>query len=61
LPRSAVIAEEFVVGIAITNHVQRPEPAALASTLETLAARFGNRLITRSMHPPAASASICAT
>jgi D-lactate dehydrogenase (cytochrome) len=34
------------VGTTITNHLRRPEPQALASTLEALAARFGNRLIT---------------
>ena len=28
------------------NHLKRPEPQALASTLQALAARFGNRLIT---------------
>ncbi len=32
---------------ALTNHdLKRPEPQALASTLDKLAARFGNRLIT---------------
>ena len=30
----------------ITHNLKRPEPQALASTLEALAARFGNRLIT---------------
>jgi D-lactate dehydrogenase (cytochrome) len=30
----------------ITNHLKRPEPQALASALEALAAGFGNRLIT---------------
>src|ERR1700709_850044 len=30
----------------MTNHLKRPEPQALASTIESLAARFGNRLIT---------------
>ncbi len=30
----------------ITNNLTRPEPQALASALEALAARFGNRLIT---------------
>src|ERR1700727_1055062 len=39
-------AEEIVLGITPTNHVKRPEPQALASALEALAARFGNRLIT---------------
>jgi D-lactate dehydrogenase (cytochrome) len=34
------------LGITITNHLKRPEPQALAATLEALAARFGNRLIT---------------
>ena len=29
-----------------TNDLKRPEPRALAGTLEALAARFGNRLIT---------------
>ena len=28
------------------NHLKRPEPQALASTLQALAARFGNRLMT---------------
>src|SRR5262249_26829607 len=32
--------------MTITNNPQRPEPKALASALESLAARFGNRLIT---------------
>src|ERR1700726_423291 len=30
----------------MTNNPKRPEPQALVSTLEALAARFGNRLIT---------------
>ncbi len=30
----------------ITNHPKRPEPQALESAIEALAARFGNRLIT---------------
>src|SRR5438105_13105772 len=34
------------VGTTITNNPPRPEPKALASALEQLAARFGNRLIT---------------
>ena len=34
------------MGITITNHLKRPEPQALAATVEALAARFGNRLIT---------------
>ena len=34
------------MGITITNNLKRPEPQALASTVEALAARFGNRLIT---------------
>ena len=29
-----------------THDLRRPEPQALASTLERLAARFGNRLVT---------------
>ena len=29
-----------------TENLKRPEPKALASTLEQLAARFGNRLVT---------------
>src|ERR1700675_2745492 len=32
--------------MTITSNLKRPEPQALASTLEALAARFGNRLIT---------------
>src|ERR1700685_4305731 len=32
--------------MTITNNPKRPEPQALAGTLEALAARFGNRLIT---------------
>src|ERR1700709_2098029 len=35
----------FCVGIA-TSTLKRPEPAALKSTIEALAARFGNRLVT---------------
>src|SRR6266851_3432820 len=34
------------VGLTITNNLKRPEPQALAATVEALAARFGNRLIT---------------
>ncbi|MHC2373764.1 hypothetical protein ACVIQT_008412 [Bradyrhizobium diazoefficiens] len=34
------------MGTTITNNPPRPEPKALASALEQLAARFGNRLIT---------------
>jgi hypothetical protein len=34
------------LGTTITNHLQRPEPQAMAATIEALAARFGNRLIT---------------
>src|SRR5579872_1628429 len=30
----------------ITNNLKRPEPQALAATIDALAARFGNRLIT---------------
>ena len=33
------------MGVTVTN-LKRPEPQALASTVEALAARFGNRLIT---------------
>src|ERR1700737_2149744 len=36
----------YRLGKTITNNLTRPEPQALASTIETLAARFGNRLIT---------------
>src|SRR5260370_18122141 len=32
--------------MTITDNLKRPEPQALASTIEALAARFGNRLIT---------------
>jgi D-lactate dehydrogenase (cytochrome) len=34
------------LGITIANHLKRPEPQALASAVQALAARFGNRLIT---------------
>ena len=34
------------MGPIITNNPQRPEPKALAAALESLAARFGNRLVT---------------
>ncbi len=34
------------MGITITNNVKRPEPQAVISAIEALAARFGNRLIT---------------
>ena len=34
------------MGTTITNNPPRPAPKALASALEQLAARFGNRLIT---------------
>src|SRR3981081_441058 len=36
----------YRLGITITNNLKRPEPRALASAVEALAARFGNRLIT---------------
>src|SRR5712692_6019207 len=36
----------YRLGITTTNNLQRPEPRALAATVEALAARFGNRLIT---------------
>src|SRR3982750_4464790 len=36
----------MTVGTTITNNPPRPAPKALASALEQLAARFGNRLIT---------------
>ena len=32
--------------MTISGSVKRPEPQALASAIEALAARFGNRLIT---------------
>ncbi len=32
--------------MTVANNLKRPEPQALASTIEALAARFGNRLIT---------------
>src|SRR5260221_3159767 len=35
----------FHVAILV-NNLKRPEPKALATTLEKLAARFGNRLVT---------------
>src|SRR6185503_16098823 len=38
--------EEFGVATTMTGSVKRPEPQALASAIEALAARFGNRLIT---------------
>ena len=34
------------MGATVTNNLTRPEPQALANTIEALAARFGNRLIT---------------
>lgn len=34
------------MGTTITSHVQRAEPKAVAATIEALAARFGNRLVT---------------
>ncbi len=34
------------MGTTITNNLTRPEPQVLANTIEALAARFGNRLIT---------------
>src|SRR6266404_4876875 len=36
----------YRLGTTITNHLQRPEPQAMAATIEALALRFGNRLIT---------------
>jgi D-lactate dehydrogenase (cytochrome) len=40
------LREDFRVGVTVTNNLQRPEPQALASAIEALAARFGNRLVT---------------
>src|SRR5258705_281391 len=40
------MSEEFCVAMTISGNEKRPEPQALASTIEALAARFGNRLIT---------------
>ena len=34
------------MAMTISGSVKRPEPQALASAIEALAARFGNRLIT---------------
>ena len=34
------------MNITIAENLKRPEPKALASALEALAARFGNRLVT---------------
>ena len=34
------------MAVSNKNNLKRPEPQALASTVEALAARFGNRLIT---------------
>lgn len=34
------------MAMTISNNPKRPEPQALASAVEALAARFGNRLIT---------------
>jgi D-lactate dehydrogenase (cytochrome) len=39
------VPEKFHVAAPVQN-LKRPEPGALATTLESLAARFGNRLIT---------------
>ena len=39
-------AEDIVLAAPTPHNLKRPEPQALASTLEALAARFGNRLIT---------------
>src|SRR3984893_11870362 len=38
--------EDMALGITTANNLKRPEPKALAATIEALAARFGNRLIT---------------
>src|ERR1043165_6397246 len=45
LPRS-FDQEGNDVGLSVTQNLPRPEPQALASTIEALAARFGNRLVT---------------
>ncbi|MEA2885060.1 MAG: hypothetical protein QOH32_4316 [Bradyrhizobium sp.] len=34
------------MGLSVPHHLARPEPQALASAIEALAARFGNRLVT---------------
>jgi len=53
------------LGITMTNPLPRPEPQALQATIEALAARFGNRLITsqavRDQHADAALISNEAT
>src|ERR1700730_16906210 len=38
--------EDMALGITISSNLTRPEPQALKSAVEALAARFGNRLIT---------------
>src|SRR3954462_4541835 len=45
LPRSSR-REEIKLGLSVTHNLARPEPQALASAIEALAARFGNRLVT---------------
>src|SRR6266700_2232800 len=45
LPRSPRIREDFLA-TTMSEYLQRPEPRALASAVEALAARFGNRLVT---------------
>src|SRR3954452_23320494 len=44
LPRSFERGDH--VGPSVSQNLPRPDPAALAHTIEALAARFGNRLIT---------------
>src|SRR6202000_1440543 len=39
-------AEDIVLATPTPHNLKRPEPQALASALEALAARFGNRLVT---------------
>ena len=39
-------AEDIALATPTPHNLKGPEPQALASTLEALAARFGNRLIT---------------
>src|SRR4051812_35300261 len=40
------IGKETNVGLSVPHNLPRPEPQALASAIEALAARFGNRLVT---------------
>jgi D-lactate dehydrogenase (cytochrome) len=43
---TVILQGEIAVGSDLNSAIQRPDPVALARTIDALAARFGNRLVT---------------